>query len=328
MVEGAREGTQMQFDKDDALAMRLVAAAANLRSRVFSIELQSFYDAKGIAGNIIPAIATTNAIVAGIQVEQAIKVLRGEEGQDACKLCSHVYVIRAPNRKGTLLQPTFPDPPSASCYVCNASQVELSIDTDVATLETVVKKVLKGRLGFNCPNVQCGADVLYEEGEGADEDTWANLPKTLRDFLRGDGAVITVDDFTQDLNLDVIVKHLPSEDLEALSGSAAEDGFVLGGLGELEKKQKQSAAAAAAAASGAASGADSSTGDDGIIDDDEVVCLDDESDAVQQLMQQPSAAGAGSEAAAGGLSSPSSRKRGREEDGGDEPEPKVAKEKE
>jgi magnesium transporter len=48
--------------------------------------------------------------------------------------------------------------------------------------------------------------------------------------LRGDGAVITVDDFTQELNLDVIVKHLSSEDLEALGGSTAEDGFVLGGL--------------------------------------------------------------------------------------------------
>jgi ubiquitin-like 1-activating enzyme E1 B len=48
-----------EFDKDDALAMRLVTAASNLRSFVFGIEpLQSLYSAKGIAGNIIPAIAT------------------------------------------------------------------------------------------------------------------------------------------------------------------------------------------------------------------------------------------------------------------------------
>lgn len=44
------------FDKDDSLAMRFVTAASNLRSHVFGIEpLQSFYTAKGIAGNIIPA---------------------------------------------------------------------------------------------------------------------------------------------------------------------------------------------------------------------------------------------------------------------------------
>ena len=44
------------FDKDDTMAMRFVTAASNLRSHVFSIDpLQSFYTAKGIAGNIIPA---------------------------------------------------------------------------------------------------------------------------------------------------------------------------------------------------------------------------------------------------------------------------------
>lgn len=34
------------------------------------IPVQSLYEAKGTAGNIIPAIATTNAIVAGLQVSQ------------------------------------------------------------------------------------------------------------------------------------------------------------------------------------------------------------------------------------------------------------------
>lgn len=82
--------------------MSFVAAASNLRSRVFQvivgvssqrnreiytepthstfyapciylfhgvqIPVQSQYEAKGTAGNIIPAIATTNAIIAGLQV--------------------------------------------------------------------------------------------------------------------------------------------------------------------------------------------------------------------------------------------------------------------
>jgi ubiquitin-like 1-activating enzyme E1 B len=56
------------FDKDDKCAMRFVAAAANLRGSVFKIESLTFHDVKGVAGNIVPAIATTNAIVAGQQV--------------------------------------------------------------------------------------------------------------------------------------------------------------------------------------------------------------------------------------------------------------------
>ncbi|CAM9302390.1 unnamed protein product, partial [Chrysoparadoxa australica] len=65
----------LTFDKDDRLSMGFVTAACNLRSIVFHIDLQSYYEAKGIAGNIIPAIATTNAIIAGLQVTQALKIL-------------------------------------------------------------------------------------------------------------------------------------------------------------------------------------------------------------------------------------------------------------
>lgn len=56
------------FDKDDPWAMRFVTAASNLRAAGFGITPQSHHDAKGIAGNIVPAIATTNAMAAGLQV--------------------------------------------------------------------------------------------------------------------------------------------------------------------------------------------------------------------------------------------------------------------
>jgi hypothetical protein len=45
---------------------------------------------KQIAGNIIPAIATTNAIVAGGQVMEAIKIIRG---LDIRKHCKYTYVL-------------------------------------------------------------------------------------------------------------------------------------------------------------------------------------------------------------------------------------------
>lgn len=77
---------QLSFDKDDLWAMRFVTAASNLRSHVFSIPLLSFHDAKGVAGNIIPAIATTNAIVAGIQVMQAVRLLTQPEALEG-ELC-------------------------------------------------------------------------------------------------------------------------------------------------------------------------------------------------------------------------------------------------
>lgn len=66
------------FDKDDEDTLDFVTASANLRSIVFGIETRSRFDIKQMAGNIIPAIATTNAIVAGLCVLEAFKVLKGD----------------------------------------------------------------------------------------------------------------------------------------------------------------------------------------------------------------------------------------------------------
>lgn len=50
----------IMFDKDDDDVMDFVAATANLRAHVFHIPEQTRFAAKSMAGNIIPAIATTN----------------------------------------------------------------------------------------------------------------------------------------------------------------------------------------------------------------------------------------------------------------------------
>ena len=66
----------MTFDKDDQLAVEFVTAAANIRASSFGIPLHSLFEAKGIAGNIVHAVATTNAVIAGLIVIEAIKVLK------------------------------------------------------------------------------------------------------------------------------------------------------------------------------------------------------------------------------------------------------------
>jgi len=60
------------------LAVEFVTAAANIRASSFEIPLHSLFEAKGVAGNIVHAVATTNAIIAGLIVIEAIKVLKGD----------------------------------------------------------------------------------------------------------------------------------------------------------------------------------------------------------------------------------------------------------
>ncbi|TPP54998.1 ThiF family protein [Leishmania donovani] len=68
--------TGLTFRKEDDAATSFVSATANMRAHVFHIAEQSLEDVRSIAGSIIPAIATTNATIAGAVVHELISLLR------------------------------------------------------------------------------------------------------------------------------------------------------------------------------------------------------------------------------------------------------------
>lgn len=52
-------------------------AAANLRAHNFSLAFETAFKIKEMAGKIVPAISSSNALVASLQVIEAIKLLAG-----------------------------------------------------------------------------------------------------------------------------------------------------------------------------------------------------------------------------------------------------------
>lgn len=254
-AEVLREGGNLlpEFDKDDDLAMRFVTCTSNLRSYVFGIEpIQSHYSAKGIAGNIIPAIATTNAIVAGLQVLQAFQVLAKQMENKPGELkecCRFVYCLRDKTRQGYYLQPTSLPSPNPKCFVCRSAVLQLTLDTTKWTFETMIRRIVKKELGFTEPSINIGSSIIYEEGDDIEDDEYAAIvTKTLIDLPAGgmkDGTIITIEDFTQDLEVDVCINHKSEwEKKEADDEVAEEDRFIIGGdkplVGKGEEAKEQS----------------------------------------------------------------------------------------
>ncbi|XP_062277024.1 SUMO-activating enzyme subunit 2 [Scomber scombrus] len=202
------EGSELVWDKDDPPAMDFVTAAANLRMHIFSMNTKSRFDVKSMAGNIIPAIATTNAVIAGLIVLEGLKILSGE-----LESCRTIFLNKCPNLRKKLLVPCILDPPSANCYVC-ATKPEVTVKLNVhkTTVLVLQDRILKERFGMVAPDVQIEdgkGTILISSEEG---ETEANNSKFLSDFGIRNGSRLQVDDFLQDYTLLVNVLH--TEELE------------------------------------------------------------------------------------------------------------------
>ena len=220
------------FDKDDPDTLDFVTSASNLRSHIFGIALQSKFTVKQMAGNIIPAIATTNAMTAGLCVMQAFKVMRGDYFR-AKMLFLEMSGSRAVNSEP-------PRPPNPDCAVCSVATGQVVVDPERATLSDLVDGVLKMELGYGEEMT-----IMNELGPVYDPDMDDMLPKTFKDLGVVDESFLTVIDDEEEnprvnLQLAVSIKKKFPEGSKpvVLIGTAAEHEEGNGGGKMLEIGRK------------------------------------------------------------------------------------------
>ncbi|KAL6719383.1 E1 ubiquitin-activating protein uba2 [Lecanora helva] len=193
----------LTFDKDDEDTLDFVAASANLRSSIFDIEPRSKFDIKQMAGNIIPAIATTNAMTAGLCVLQAFKVMR--EDINKAKM---IFLERSGAR---VINSDSLKPPNPNCNVCGVMQSRLLIDPARATLNNLVQDILKSQLGYGEEfTINNEVGILY------DSDLEDNLGKKFSDLgVKADSFLTVVDDDDENsrvnLSLSISEQSLPED---------------------------------------------------------------------------------------------------------------------
>ncbi|XP_059653749.1 SUMO-activating enzyme subunit 2 isoform X1 [Cornus florida] len=229
-----KEIGNLSFDKDDHLAVEFVAAAANIRASSFGIPLHSLFEAKGIAGNIVHAVATTNAVIAGLIVIEAIKVL-----QQDINSYRMTYCLEHPSKK-MLLMPVEPFEPNKSCYVCSETPLLLEVNTHRSKLRDFVEKIVKAKLGMSLPLIMHGPALLYEVGDDLDEDMVANYAANFEKVLSElpspviGGTMLTVEDLQQELKCNINIKHR-----EEFDEKEEPDEMILSGWTQVPAKEKK-----------------------------------------------------------------------------------------
>lgn len=229
----------LTFDKDDSDAVLFVASASNLRANAYGVPLQSPFVLKGIAGNIVHAIATTNAVVGGLIVLEALKVVTSD-GDFSNNQNTFVTPLPSGSRVKKLICAEKMLPPNRNCFVCSNGQMHLSVDLDYMTLQSLVAGVLQKKMSISQPSVHVSTgdyhNTVYESGSGLDDEDIelyeSNSKKTLRSLKVDQGSQLVVEDFLQNMRCTLHVRH----EAGLLEGKASEERYLL--QGHVPKEEK------------------------------------------------------------------------------------------
>jgi len=223
----AQAGEQdMSFDKDDKDTLDFVSAAANLRSHIFGITQNSEWEIKQMAGNIIPAIATSNALTASLSVMLSYKVLKSQAGNlesmgkstannslptvtlsnkdDTPLGGSKMVFLNSRSTERTITSQPLGQP-NPRCPVCSPVYARVRIPKDtVPTLQDLVDEV-KAQLKYEDFQVGTSIGVVYEP------DLDDNLPRPLTELGidLNSNSFITITDDSDEPRVDLVLSTTP-----------------------------------------------------------------------------------------------------------------------
>lgn len=208
------------WDKDDEVALDFVVAASNLRSKCFNIETKSSFDVKSLAGNIVPAISSTNSIIGGILVLQALRILKAIPVGDE-------YTQMEDEKRNELLKgvgrttylnytslASRPDliasyecaPPLETCLACTRGktpEIELYLPMSEVTFADFVDKIIIGTFHFVCPDIalnDSSGTIIWSKDE---DDGELDKSKKLTDMphIKKPKTRVLLSDLLQDKQL-------------------------------------------------------------------------------------------------------------------------------
>ena len=216
---------KIPWDKDDSLAMGLTVAIANLRAWNFHIPLKSEFDIKSISGSIIPAIATSNAIISGGIVLEALKILKNKSisennNTEMSYSNSRVQSLRRYpariKRKDCYIVPEMPPALNPKCYVCQSARnvMHWEANLESTTVGILIKSICSHELAMSHPMISIVTNSGDEKLIHEDEELESNVTKPLSTWIPQGAAnyKILLEDMLQELEVEIHLQHNGSLD--------------------------------------------------------------------------------------------------------------------
>ncbi|EER29490.1 ThiF family protein [Coccidioides posadasii C735 delta SOWgp] len=190
-----------EFDGDDLEHVSWIYQTAVERAKQFSIPGVTFSMTQGVVKNIIPAIASTNAVIAAACTSEALKIAT------SCNPFLENYMMYA-GEEGVYTY-TFASEQKPDCPVCGNLAKKITVSPE-ATLQDFVDSLGdRAEAQLKSPSLRSEEKTLYQRfPPQLEEQTRPNLKRKLKELVV-DGEEVAVSDpaFTIDFRFKLVFNH-------------------------------------------------------------------------------------------------------------------------
>ncbi|EPQ30588.1 uncharacterized protein PFL1_02112 [Pseudozyma flocculosa PF-1] len=212
VLEWPRVFGDKKLDNDDPEHISWLLEHASARAKQFDISGVTYALTQGVVKNIIPAIASTNAIIAAACVQEAFKF-----ATTAAPYLNNYMMFTGNDSVYTY---TFEHDKRPDCPVCGGESRALDVDAD-AKLEDLVERLRElADLQITKPSLSLdGKPIYYQAPPQLEEATRPNLAKPLRDLV-DEGDELTVTDARLPFTLGIVVRFKATKPVAAATTAA------------------------------------------------------------------------------------------------------------
>ncbi|KAK7020518.1 NEDD8-activating enzyme E1 catalytic subunit [Favolaschia claudopus] len=169
-------------DTDDPEHIGWLYTVAAARAKEFNIEGVTWALTQGVVKNIIPAIASTNAIIAASCCNEAFKIATSS----AAYLNNYFMLIGTDG----VYSYTFEHEKRDDCPVCGGEALDLSISAELTVEEFIDLLIERQDIQIKKPSLSTPtAQIYFQSPPQLEEATRPNLKKKVKELVPQDGEV-------------------------------------------------------------------------------------------------------------------------------------------
>lgn len=196
--EEQRKGETL--DTDDPGHVTWLYMTALERAKQFNIAGVTYSMTQGVVKNIIPAIASTNAVIAASCCNEAFKI-----ATNSAPYLNNYMMYTGDSNESGLYTYTFAAEKKGDCPVCGNLAQDLTINPDMTLEDFLTSLAERAEAQLRKPTIRTAEKSLYYQAPKAlEEQTRPNLRKKLRDLVsNGEEVAISDQAFTIDFKFNL-----------------------------------------------------------------------------------------------------------------------------